>query len=106
MNYFCGVLKALQQNRRTYHMIRTKLFLAGALALMVTFTGTTAFTQEPTNQITYFTFSAPFELPGGKTLPAGKYVFKIADSPSNRHVVQVMSEDQQTMHATLLAVPS
>jgi hypothetical protein len=87
-------------------MIRTKLFLASALALMVTFAGTSAFAQEPTNQITYFTFSAPFELPGGKTLPAGKYVFKIVDSPSNRHVVQIMSEDQKTMHATLLAIPA
>jgi hypothetical protein len=87
-------------------MIRTKLFLAGALALMVTFAGTSALAQEPTNQITYFTFSAPFELPGGKTLPAGKYVFKIVDSPSNRHVVQIMSEDQKTMHATLLAIPA
>jgi hypothetical protein len=62
--------------------------------------------QEPANQITYFTFSAPFELPGGKVLPAGKYVFKIADSPSNRHIVHIMSEDQKTMHATLLAIPA
>ena len=87
-------------------MIRTKLFLACALAFAVSLVGTTASAQEPTNQITYFTFSAPFELPGGKTLPAGKYVFKIVDSPSNRHIVQVMSEDQQTMHATLLAIPA
>jgi LPXTG-motif cell wall-anchored protein len=87
-------------------MIRTKLFLAGALALMVTFTGTSAYSQEPANQLTYFTFSAPFELPGGHVLPAGKYVFRIADSPSNRHIVHVLSEDQQTMHATLLAIPA
>jgi hypothetical protein len=87
-------------------MIRTKLFTACALAFAVSLVGTAASAQEPTNQITFFTFSAPFELPGGKTLPAGKYVFKIVDSPSNRHVVQVMSEDQQTMHATLLAIPA
>lgn len=87
-------------------MIRNKLFLAGALALVVTFIGTPAYTQQPTNQITYFTFSAPFELPGGKVLPAGKYIFQIADSPSNRHIVQVLSEDRQTMHATLLAIPA
>ena len=87
-------------------MIRTKLFLAGALTLMLALVGTSTLAQEPTNQITYFTFSAPFELPGGKVLPAGKYVFKILDSPSNRHVVQIMSEDQKTMHATLLAIPA
>jgi hypothetical protein len=87
-------------------MIRTKLFLACALAFAVSLVGTSASAQEPTNQITFFTFSAPFELPGGKTLPAGKYVFKIVDSPGNRHVVQVMSEDQKTMHTTLLAIPA
>ena len=87
-------------------MIRTKLFLACALAFVVSLAGTTAAAQEPVNQLTYFTFSAPFELPGGKTLPAGKYVFKIVDSPSNRHVIHVMSEDQQTMHATLMAIPA
>jgi hypothetical protein len=87
-------------------MMRTKLFLTCALAFAVSLVGTAATAQQPTNQITYFTFSAPFELPGGKTLPAGKYVFKIVDSPSNRHVVQVMSEDQTEMHATLLAIPA
>jgi hypothetical protein len=87
-------------------MIRTKLFLACALAAVVSLAGTSAVAQEPTNQITYFTFSAPFELPGGKVLPAGKYVFRIVDSPSNRHTVQVLSEDQTQMHATLLAIPA
>jgi hypothetical protein len=87
-------------------MTRTKLFMACALAFAVSLVGTTASAQQPVNQITYFTFSAPFELPGGKTLPAGKYVFKIMDSPSNRHIVHVMSEDQQTMHATVMAIPA
>ena len=87
-------------------MIRTKLFTACALAFAVSLAGTSASAQEPTNQITYFTFSAPFELPGGKVLPAGKYVFRIADSQSNRHIVRVMSEDQSQMHATLFAIPA
>jgi hypothetical protein len=87
-------------------MTRTKLFLACALAAVVSIAGTSASAQEPTNQLTYFTFSAPFELPGGKVLPAGKYVFRILDSPSNRHTVQVLSEDQTQMHATLLAIPA
>src|SRR3712207_4390026 len=95
--FLCGAHRALQQNRRTYHMIRTKLFLAGALALMFTFAGTSAFSQEPANQITYFTFSAPFELPGGQTLPAGKYMFRILDAPGSRHVVQITSEDRKTV---------
>lgn len=87
-------------------MIRMKLLVACALAIAVSLAGTSAAAQEPTNQITYFTFSAPFELPGGKTLPAGKYVFKIVDTPGNRHIVQVMSEDQKQMHATVMAIPA
>src|SRR5688572_11286012 len=57
------------------------------------------------NQDTYFTFSQAVELPG-KTLPAGKYLFVLADSPSNRHVVRIMSEDRKTLQATLLAIPN
>jgi hypothetical protein len=60
--------------------------------------------QGPVNQDTFFTFSQAVELPG-KTLPAGTYFFQLADSPSNRHIVKVMSEDRKELHATLLAIP-
>jgi hypothetical protein len=88
-------------------MIRRQLFysvaLAGALAFSL---ATSAAAQGPVDQRTYFTFSAPFELPGGKTLPAGKYTFRVTDSPSNRHIVQVMSEDGRQLYATMLAIPA
>ena len=60
--------------------------------------------QGPANQDTFFTFSQDVELPN-KTLPAGKYLFQLADSPSNRHIVKVMSADRKEIHATLLAIP-
>jgi hypothetical protein len=60
--------------------------------------------QGPVNQDTFFTFSQAVELPG-KTLPAGTYFFQLADSPSNRHIVKVMSQDRKELHATLLAIP-
>jgi len=60
--------------------------------------------QGPVNQDTFFTFSQAVELPG-TTLPAGTYFFQLADSPSNRHIVKVMSQDRKQMHATLLAIP-
>ena len=60
--------------------------------------------QGPVNQDTYFTFSQDVELPN-KTLPAGKYLFQLADSPSNRHIVKVMSADRKEIYATLLAIP-
>ena len=85
-------------------MIRTKLL--GCALAVATLVGTTAFAQEPVDQRTYFTFSAPFELPGNKTLPAGKYTFRVLDSPSNRHIVQILSEDATKIQATLLAIPA
>ena len=60
--------------------------------------------QGPVNQDTFFTFSQAVELPG-TTLPAGTYFFQLADSPSNRHIVKVMSQDRKQLHATLLAIP-
>jgi hypothetical protein len=60
--------------------------------------------QGPANQDTFFTFSQSVELPG-TTLPAGTYFFQLADSPSNRHIVKVMSQDRKQIHATLLAIP-
>jgi hypothetical protein len=63
-----------------------------------------AVAQGPVNQDTFFTFSQAVELPG-TTLPAGTYFFQLADSPSNRHIVKVMSQDRSQLHATLLAIP-
>lgn len=54
---------------------------------------------------TFFTFSGPVELPG-LTLPAGKYMFRLADSLSNRHIVQIFDADGSKIHATILAIPS
>jgi LPXTG-motif cell wall-anchored protein len=87
-------------------MLRKMLFGCALATLVTLSTATTAVAQEPLDQRTFFTFSAPFELPGGKVLPAGKYTFRIVDSPSNRHVVQILSEDGKQMHATILAIPA
>lgn len=54
---------------------------------------------------TIVTVSGAVSLPG-RTLPAGKYVFRLHDSPGNRHIVQVMSGDDSKMIAQLLAVPA
>lgn len=56
------------------------------------------------DKLTYFTFSGPVQIPG-HTLPAGTYMFKLADSPSNRHIVQVFTKDRSKLYATILAIP-
>lgn len=56
------------------------------------------------DQKTIFTFSGPVEIPG-QVLPAGTYVFKLADSQSDRNVVQVFSKDERHLIGTFLVVP-
>src|SRR3954465_8404346 len=56
-------------------------------------------------------FSGPVEIPGvhltgWSVLPAGTYVFKILDSASDRHIVQIFSKDELTIYATILAIPN
>jgi hypothetical protein len=54
---------------------------------------------------TIVTFSGPVSIPGA-TLPAGTYVFKLADSAANRNIVQVFDKDEAKIITTLLAVPA
>jgi hypothetical protein len=57
------------------------------------------------NKKTILTFSGPVQIPGA-TLPAGSYVFKLADIPGNRHVVQVFDKAEKKIFTTLLALPN
>src|ERR1700689_185638 len=56
------------------------------------------------DQKTVFTFSGPVEIPG-QVLSAGTYVFKLADSASNRNIVQVFSKNEKHLYGTFLAIP-
>ncbi len=63
------------------------------------------------NRKTVISFSGPVEIPGVhlkgfSILPAGTYVFKILDSQSDRHIVQIFSKDEKTVYATILAIPN
>lgn len=56
------------------------------------------------NKETVVTFSGPVKVPG-KNLPAGSYIFKLADSDSDRDIVEVFTKDNLQLIATFLAVP-
>jgi hypothetical protein len=60
------------------------------------------------NRKTVVTFSGPVEVPGvgAQTLPAGTYVFKIFDSASDRHIVQIFNEAEDHVFTTILAIPN
>jgi len=63
------------------------------------------------NRKTTITFSGPVEIPGVHlkgfgVLPAGTYVFKILDSLSDRHIVQIFNQEETVVYATILAIPN
>lgn len=54
---------------------------------------------------TIVTISGQMEIPG-VTLEPGTYVFKLADSQSDRHIVVVQNERMNHTYATILAIPN
>jgi hypothetical protein len=87
-------------------MIKRNLFLLATSVALISLTTMTAVADE-WNKETVLQFSAPVEVPG-KVLQPGKYVFRLADDESDRHVVQIFSEDEegnQDFVTTILAVP-
>ncbi len=81
-----------------------------ALGLMVlcTVAVSIASAQTTWDKKTTVTFATPVEIPGVGTpvLPPGTYVFKLLDSSSDRHIVQIFNEDGSHMYATILALPN
>jgi hypothetical protein len=73
--------------------------LSAAMAMSVPLFG------DAWNKKTTLTFNQPVELPG-VILPAGQYVFKLADFATSRNVVQVFNAEEDQIYATILAVPS
>ena len=54
---------------------------------------------------TILTLNEPMQV-AKTTLQPGKYVMKLMDSPSNRHIVQIFNEDQSKLITTVLALPN
>jgi hypothetical protein len=71
--------------------------LVGAASGANAFTGTS-------DKRTYFTFSQPVALPG-VTLPAGTYMFRLADDTTTRKVIQVANKEGTKSFAMLHTVP-
>jgi hypothetical protein len=57
------------------------------------------------DKTTKITFSEPVQVPG-RVLPAGTYIFKLFDSQSNRHIVQIFNEDHSQLITTIMAIPN
>jgi hypothetical protein len=79
------------------------LVLACGVAMCSLIASATASAQ-PLDRKTIVTFSAPVEIPGGQVLKAGTYVFRLLDSQSNRHIVQILDSKESHIYATVLAI--
>jgi hypothetical protein len=60
---------------------------------------------DPWDKKTYLTVDKTIQVQD-RVLPAGTYVFKLMDSPANRHVVQIFSQDERHIIDTVLAMPN
>ena len=80
----------------------TKMILAIGLGVLATVPAARA---DGWNQRTIMTFSDAVEIPG-QVLPAGTYVFKVLNSQSTRHIVQISNQQENRVLATFLAIPS
>lgn len=60
------------------------------------------------NKKTSVTFTEPVEVPGvgAQVLPAGTYIFKLMDSLSDRHIVQIFDQAGDHLYTTILAIPN
>jgi hypothetical protein len=65
-------------------------------------------TADQLDRKTVVTFSGPVEVggSGAQILPAGTYVFKAMDSPSDRHIIQISNRDETHVFTLILAIPN
>ena len=82
---------------------RILITMCCALAIATMFMATGARADEYTKQ-TFLTFSGPVQVPG-MTLPAGTYMFKLADPDSGRRAIQIWDEKGTKLFTMLLTIP-
>jgi hypothetical protein len=58
---------------------------------------------DESDRATTITFSQSVQIPG-QVLPAGTYMFKLADGDSNQNVVQIFNADRAVLYATLQTI--
>jgi hypothetical protein len=81
--------------------IKIKMMLLAGLGVLALSPGARA---DQWNQKTVVTFGGPVEIPG-QVLPAGTYVFKLADSQASRSIVQIFNSEENHVFSTILAIP-
>ena len=91
--------------RISKYWIHAFVFAFGVCAICLMSAGS-AFAQQGWDKKTMVTFDLPVEIPGinAQVLPAGTYVFRLADSLGNRNIVQIYNKDETHLYANILAI--
>jgi len=58
------------------------------------------------NKKTVISINQRIQVPNDKVLEPGSYVLKLADSQSDRHIVQIFNADESQIITTILAIPN
>ena len=78
---------------------------ATSAAVVLTISATAAAQGIVPDRSTIVRISSPVSVPG-VVLPAGEYLFRLADSNTNRNIVQIFDKDRSKIYATLIAIPA
>ncbi len=84
-------------------MLKRLISTSVLVVLVGAASGANAFTST-SDKRTYFTFNQPVALPG-VTLPAGTYMFRLADDTTSRKVIQVANKQGTESYAMLHTMP-
>ena len=84
-------------------MLKRLISTSVLVVLVGAASGANAFTST-SDKRTYFTFNQPVALPG-VTLPAGTYMFRLADDTTSRKVIQVANREGTESFAMLHTMP-
>jgi hypothetical protein len=82
-----------------------RLKIAVASCLMLTGLTVVPALADTWNKKTIITISEAVQVPGAVLQP-GKYVMKLMDSQSDRHIVQIFNEREDQLQTTILAIPN
>lgn len=89
--------------------VRFRSFVVGSLAVIGVGLVGSAFVPkahaDAWDKKTIVTVNEPI-IAGNKVLGPGTYVWRLMDSPSNRHIVQIFNADQTHLETTILAIPN
>ena len=82
-----------------------KLYIIAGLIIALGLFYVLAAHADESDQATTVTFNQPVQIPG-QLLPAGTYVFMLANRDTDQSIVQVFNSDQTHLYATLETIPT